>query len=133
MSKPNYAVLAIILFITEVIIATKLNDYHFIRHYFGDFLVVILLYFMVKAVINISAKPLAINIFIFATLLEIAQYFHLADKLGLAQGGIARIVIGTSFSVSDLVMYALGCLVVYWFDILVTSTANGKERNFNNV
>ena len=133
MSKPNYAVLAIILFITEVIIATKLNDYHFIRHYFGDFLVVILLYFMVKAVINISARPLAINIFIFATLLEIAQYFHLADKLGLAQGGIARIVIGTSFSVSDLVMYALGCLVVYWFDILVTSTANGKERNFNNV
>ena len=119
MSKPTYAILAIILFITEVIIATKLNDYHFIRHYFGDFLVVILLYFMVKTVINVSPKPLAISIFIFATALEIAQYFHLADKLELAQGGIARIVIGTSFSVSDLVMYALGCIAVYWFDLLV--------------
>ena len=32
---------AIGLFIVEVIIATKLNDYHFIRAYFGDFLVVI--------------------------------------------------------------------------------------------
>ncbi|HFC92738.1 MAG TPA: DUF2809 domain-containing protein [Leucothrix mucor] len=119
MSKLTYATLAIILFITEVIIATKLNDYHFIRHYIGDFLVVILLYFMLKVVINVSSKPLAISIFIFATVVEIAQYFHLADQLGLAQGGLARIVIGTSFSVSDLVMYALGCIVVYWFDLLV--------------
>ncbi|MCK5918776.1 MAG: DUF2809 domain-containing protein [Cocleimonas sp.] len=114
MSKRTYAILAISLFITEIIIATKLNHYHFIRHYLGDFLVVILLYFMVKAVINVRGKPLAISIFIFATLLEISQYFHLADRLELAQGGVARIVIGTSFSMLDLVMYALGCIVVYY-------------------
>lgn len=121
-----YALLALLLFITEVIIATKLNHYPFIRHYFGDFLVVILLYFIVKAVTNIKAKPLAIGVFIFALSVETSQYFHLADHLGLAQGGILRIVIGTSFSVSDVVMYAGGTLFVYWFDLLVL---NKKEKD----
>jgi hypothetical protein len=114
-----YTLLAILLLITEVIIATKLNHYPFIRHYFGDFLVVILLYFMVKAVININAKPLAIGVFLFAVGIETTQYFHLADHLGLARGNMLRIVIGTSFSVSDLAMYATGTLFVYWFDLLV--------------
>lgn len=123
-NKLTYAVLASFLFISEVIIATKLNDFHYIRHYFGDFLVVILLYFMVQTAVNINPKPLAISILIFATLLEITQYFHLADVLGLAQGGILRIVIGTSFSVSDLVMYALGCWVVYLLDILIIKNKN---------
>ena len=105
---------ALALFIVEVIIATKLNHYLFIRAYFGDFLVVILLYCAVKSVWTVEAKRLAINVFILATLIEIAQYFQIADKLQLT--GWARVVVGTSFSFHDLIMYAAGCLTAWWLD-----------------
>lgn len=54
---------AIALFVIEVIIATKLNHYTFIRAYFGDFLVVILVYCAVKAFWNVEAMRLAIGVF----------------------------------------------------------------------
>ncbi|MEN9502222.1 MAG: hypothetical protein RI964_1507 [Pseudomonadota bacterium] len=107
-------ILAVALFAIEVFIATQLNAYLFIRAYFGDFLVVILLYCAVKSVWTVEAKRLAINVFILATLIEIAQYFQIADKLQLT--GWARIVLGTSFSFHDLIMYAAGCLTAWWLD-----------------
>ena len=107
-------ILAVALFAIEVFIATQLNGYPFIRAYFGDFLVVILLYCAIKSVWEIDAKYLAINVFIFATLLEIAQYFQIADKLQLT--GWARIVVGTNFSFHDLIMYAAGCITAWWLD-----------------
>lgn len=103
---------AITLFVVEVIIATQLNGYHFIRAYFGDFLVVILVYCTVKAVWNVEPKRLAIGVFAFATIVELAQLFRVADVLQLT--GWARMVVGTSFSFHDLLMYAAGCLVAWW-------------------
>ncbi len=105
---------AIGLFIVEVIIATKLNDYHFIRAYFGDFLVVMLVYCAVKAFWNVEPKRLAIGVFVFACMIEVAQWFRLADVLHLT--GWTRVVLGTSFSFHDILMYAAGCLAVYWLD-----------------
>lgn len=105
---------AIALFVVEVIIATKLNGYHFIRAYFGDFLVVILVYCAVKAFWNVEPKRLAIGVFAFAVAVELAQLFRLADVLQLT--GWARVVLGTSFSFHDLLMYAAGCVAVWWVD-----------------
>ena len=114
MTKKHYALAAIALFIVEVIIATKLNDYHFIRAYFGDFLVVILVYCAVKAFWNVEATRLAIGVFAFAVAVELAQWLRVADVLQLT--GWARVVVGTSFSFHDLLMYAAGCIVVWWVD-----------------
>ncbi|MDD5391686.1 MAG: DUF2809 domain-containing protein [Thiothrix sp.] len=114
MMNVKYALVAIALFIVEVIIATKLNNYHFIRAYFGDFLVVILLYCLLKAVYDFDPKRLAIGIFAFSVVVEVAQYFRIADVLQLT--GWARVVVGTSFSFHDVLMYAAGCGVVYWVD-----------------
>ncbi|HRJ53419.1 MAG TPA: DUF2809 domain-containing protein [Candidatus Thiothrix moscowensis] len=105
---------AIILFVVEVIIATKLNHYHFIRAYFGDFLVVILVYCAVKAFWKVEATRLAIGVFVFAVAVELAQLFRVADTLQLT--GWARVVVGTSFSFHDILMYAAGCLVIWWLD-----------------
>lgn len=105
---------AIALFVIEVIIATKLNDYTFIRAYFGDFLVVILVYCAVKALWNVEAMRLAIGMFAFAVVVELAQLFRVADVLQLT--GWARVVVGTSFSFHDVWMYAAGCFVVWWVD-----------------
>ena len=112
--KRMMLILAITLFTIEVFIATQLNAYPFIRAYFGDFLVVILLYCAVKSVWTVEAKRLAINVFIFAALIEIAQYFQITDKLQLT--GWARVVVGTSFSFHDLIMYAAGCITAWWLD-----------------
>ena len=103
---------ALALFIVEVIIATKLNHYLFIRAYFGDFLVVILVYCAVKAFWNVKPKRLAIGVFAFSLAVELAQLFRVADVLQLT--GWARVVVGTSFSFHDVLMYAVGCVVVWW-------------------
>ena len=105
---------ALVLFIVEVIIATKLNHYPFIRAYFGDFLVVLLMYCAVLAVWDVEAKRLALGVFIFACIIELAQLFKLADHLELT--GAARIILGTSFSWHDILMYAAGCLTAYSLD-----------------
>ena len=106
---------AITSFFIEVIIATKLNDYTFIRAYFGDFLVVMLVYCAVKAFWNVEATRLAIGVFAFAMVVELAQLFRVADVLQLT--GWARVVVGTSFSFHDVLMYAAGCAVVWWVDM----------------
>ena len=106
---------AITLFFIEVIIATKLNDYTFIRAYFGDFLVVILVYCAVKAFWDVEAIRLAIGVFAFAMVVELAQLFRVAEVLQLT--GWARVVVGTGFSFHDVLMYAAGCIVVWWVDM----------------
>lgn len=115
-SKKAYLWLTIILFVTEVFIAMVVPSDSFIRHSVGDFLVVILIYCFVKSLIDVESLSLAIGVWIFSFIIEFAQYFHLVDVLGI-ENKIARIVIGTSFSMGDLVMYTLGCIVVYSVDV----------------
>lgn len=102
---------ALLLFAIEVVIATQLNHAFFIRAYFGDFLVVILVYCAIAACFQIEPQRLALGVFIFACSIELAQLFKLADLLKLT--GTARIILGTSFSWVDILMYALGCLSIY--------------------
>ena len=116
---------AIALFVIEAIIDTKLNDYTFIRAYFGDFLVVILVYCAVKAFWDVEPKRLAISVFAFSLAVELAQLFRVADVLQLT--GWARVVVGTSFSFHDVLMYAAGCVTVWWVD------ARLNARNLGSV
>ena len=78
------------------------------------FLVVMLVYCAVQAFWDVEPKRLALGVFVFACMIEVAQWFQLADVLHLT--GWARVVLGTSFSFHDIVMYAAGCLAVYWLD-----------------
>lgn len=115
---------AIVLFVVEVIIATKLNNHYFIRAYFGDFLVVMLVYCAVKVFWHVEPKRLAIGVFMFACAIELAQLFRLADVLNLT--GWARVVLGTSFSFHDILMYAAGCVAIWWLDARLLSTKSSK-------
>lgn len=107
----TYFALAILLFIIEVFIGIYVKD-NFIRPYGGDFLVVILLYFLVKAFFNISVFRAAIYVLMFAFAVEFAQYFKIVEILGLQDSKLARIVIGTSYAFEDLVAYFLGIATV---------------------
>lgn len=119
-SKPRYAVLALALFVTEYLIATRWKHLPFVRGELGDYLVVILLFAMVRAVWSVASRSLAVAIFVFSCLVECAQGLALADRLGFARGSWPSIIIGTTFQWSDIAMYAAGCVTVWlaapWLD-----------------
>jgi hypothetical protein len=94
---------------TEIIIALFIND-QFIRPYFGDFLVVILIYCFIRTFIQSSAWPVALFVLIFSFTVEILQYCNLIKTLGLENNEFAKAVLGTSFSWNDIIMYVIGVI-----------------------
>lgn len=117
----KYLMIAIFLFLIEVLIATKLKDFFFIRAYLGDVFVVMLIYYFVLALIDFNKTKLIIGIFIFSCLIEFAQYFHFAEVLGFRDNKIMMIVLGNSFSWIDILCYAAGCLLLYLFEVQIFS------------
>lgn len=128
--KRQHLLIAVLVFIAEILIATTFAHTGFIRPFLGDYLVVILLYHLFKSFRDIAPLKLAIGVFVFACLVETAQFFQLADVLGFARGSVMSIIIGTSFSWTDIVMYWLGCVTAYGFDRFLLSTApSTKHKN----
>ena len=125
----KYLLITLGLFIAEVLIATIFSGNQFIRAYLGDYLVVILLYCLVKSFYDVSPLILSVSIFIFACGVEIAQYFRLADVLGLRPGSILSTLVGTSFSWIDILMYFAGsltaCFASIWY--LPNSVSQNKS------
>lgn len=73
---------------------------------------VILLYYFIKAFIETKSIYIVTGTVFFAYLVEIAQYFHIADILGV-ENKILRIMIGSSFSWGDIVCYTIGGVICY--------------------
>jgi hypothetical protein len=111
--KLKYFLLSILIFLVEVIIATVLKDQFFIRAYLGDVIVVMLLYTLVKSFFITNDTKLILGIFAFSCLIEFAQFFKIADKLGFPEGSLMYIVVGNSFSWIDILCYGVGCLILY--------------------
>jgi hypothetical protein len=107
----HYFYLSLLLFAIEIIIAKYVHD-DFVRPYIGDLLVVMLIYCVLKTFINAKVLPTAIGVLLFSFLIEILQYFNIVELLGLQQFKIARIIIGTSFSWADIIMYTIGVFIV---------------------
>jgi Protein of unknown function (DUF2809) len=106
-----YFLLTVVLFVIEVIIAKYVHD-EFIRPYIGDLLVVMLVYCFVKSFLNTAVLQTALAVLLFSYSVEFLQYANIVKLLGLQNYKIARIVIGTSFSWIDMLLYTLGILLV---------------------
>jgi hypothetical protein len=113
----KYLLLTVILFATEVMIGTYLHD-AIIRPYGGDFLAVILIYCFVKSFLNTRLLPTVVCVLLLAYVVEISQYFHLINIVGLQNSKAARVIMGTSFSWTDMLMYTLGMIIVWIFEML---------------
>ena len=116
----RYLMLTVLLFIIELIIGIYVHD-KIIRPYIGDLLVVILLYCLLKSFIEIPLIPAAIGVLIFAYIVEISQYFDIVDRIGLGSYKLARIIIGTSFSWTDMLCYTIGIGIVIITEKLIRS------------
>ncbi|MDY7395799.1 DUF2809 domain-containing protein [Aureibaculum sp. 2210JD6-5] len=111
MFNKAYFILAIILLAVEIYIGVYVKD-SFVRPYFGDFLVVILIYCTLKSFWNATPFKVAIYVLLFSFVIEFLKYFKLVEILRLQENKLASIVIGTSFSWHDLVAYFLGIVAV---------------------
>ena len=122
----RYFLYAIILFVTEILIAIFAHD-PIIRPYVGDVLVVMLIYCSVKALFNTPVVATAILVLIFSYVIETLQYFRLVKLLGLHHSSLARTVIGTSFAWTDILAYTVGVGIILWGEKIFK-----HQRSFRN-
>ena len=108
-----YLIITVLLFLTEIVIATVLKHNFFVRAYLGDVFVVMLMYYFIKAFFDFEPVKLISGIFIFSCLIEFLQYFHFAEELGFKDNRLMMIVLGNSFSWLDILCYFAGCLVLF--------------------
>lgn len=120
----KYFLIAVVLFVVEVLIALFVND-RIIRPYVGDYLVVILLYCAVRSVIDTTINNAAIGVLIFAYAVEVLQYLNLVARLGLANNTFANVVIGNRFEWIDILAYTLGIVTV----VILERKPMNTERN----
>lgn len=113
--RPSYFIATIILFAAEVLIALFLND-RFIRPYFGDFLVVILVYCFVRSFFDTPVITTAIGVLVFAFAIEFLQYLNLLKLFHRENSKLAKIVLGSSFEWIDLLAYTLGIAAIIIFE-----------------
>ena len=125
--------IAIFIFVVEVLIATELKNIFFVRAYLGDVFVVMLMYYFIKAFFDFNPTKLIVGIFIFSCLIEFAQYFHFGELLGFKDTRIVIIMLGNSFSWIDILCYFAGCAVIFLFIILDgNKDYSSKSSSTNN-
>lgn len=106
-----YLAATMILLLTEIGIALYVHD-DFIRPYIGDVLVVIVIYCFVRIWIPDGKPLLPLYVFVFATAVEVMQYFDLVTILGLGHNRFFRILLGSVFDLKDILCYGTGCILL---------------------
>ena len=103
---------------TEIVIALFVND-AFVRPYVGDMLVTLLLCCLCRVIVPNNVRLLPVYVFIFATAVEIGQYFDLVALLDLENNRILSIALGRTFSWLDIGCYAGGCAAAFLVDQII--------------
>ena len=107
-----YVISFAILFGIEAAIAMYLKG-GFIRSYLGDLLAVILIYTLIMSCSLLAVKRGLILTASIALLVEVLQLIDLTQFFEGTYKQVATLVFGSHFSWLDLLMYALGILVIY--------------------
>jgi len=115
-----YFLVACLLLTIEYAIATYLKS-GFIRHPFGDFLVVILIYCFIKSFTNLKPKTVGLIVLIVAFSIEFLQLFNILKVLGLQNNYTAKLIFGSTFNITDLIAYVLGIIVTLMIEKIFKS------------
>ncbi len=113
----NYFIAFILLLLTEVLVVQTTG---FIRHTFGDFLAVIVVYCFAKSFLKIAPIKLGIAVLIFSFIIEFLQLTTFLNLLGLGHNKTANIIFGSTFSIGDLVAYTMGIITIILIDKKIT-------------
>lgn len=113
-----YGIAAAILLITEVLIALYVHD-SFIRPYIGDVLVVIVIYTFIRIFIPERYRLLPLWVFLFAVGVEVLQFMHIVELLGLKDNRFFSLLVGSVFDIKDIICYAAGCLLLGGYELFI--------------
>ena len=102
------------IFIVEILIGKYLHD-AFIRPFGGDVLVVILIYAFFRIFLKTNNKQLALGVLIFSFVIEFLQKADYVTWFGWENNRLMSTILGTSFSVYDLLAYFVGYLICLLF------------------
>lgn len=125
-----YTFIFICLLFTEAIIALFVND-SFIRPYLGDVFVTMLICSFLKVIFPKAVASLPIYVLMFSVAVEIGQYFDIVKIMGLENNKFFSVLLGRTFSVIDIICYALGCLLFFIFDFLILKKHQKLKNNRN--
>ena len=104
--RVKYFIGFIIIFLIEVFIAVHVHD-NFIRPYIGDILIIICIYLFAKTIFLNKLKYLSLYILILAIVVEVMQYFNLANN-----NRVMKIILGSTFDIKDIVCYVIGYIII---------------------
>lgn len=110
-ARMNWAMTGIAILAFEIFIAIYARG-GFIRYYLGDVLVAAMLYAFGRAAFRLPPKILALAVFALSLVIETAQYFKVLEILGV-QNSTLRIIFGGTFDWTDIICYAIGCVLAY--------------------
>ena len=122
-----YALATIILIAVEVLIALFVHD-NFVRPYIGDVIVVVVVYCFARIIIPEKVHLLPLYVFLFAVMVEVLQYFHIVDLLGLGNSTFFRVLIGGVFDWKDILCYGVGCILLGAFELFRFRRSHEKEK-----
>ncbi len=123
-----YGIASVVLLIIEIMIGIYAHGW--IRNYLGDVLVVILLYTLFRAVSPVWPGKwyvLPTIILVSAFVVEFLQLWGFCDRLGITDR-LIRILIGTGFSVIDLLCYAVGIVPCYISEYIIIRNKNLRTK-----
>ena len=123
--QPYYFAVFYTLLLIEIAIALFLKG-GFIRHTFGDFLSVIVLYCLIKSFIDIRPIILAVIVLLIAFAIEFLQLANILEYLNLRDNTFIATVFGTSFSIQDLIAYTLGTVFIMVTDLIISKRTSKK-------
>ena len=107
----KYFLLTIIIFVVEVLIALYVDD-KLIRPFIGDALIVILIYCFLRIFLNVNYQKVAFGVLLFASFIEMLQYFDYVKLLGLENNRIISVALGRTFEWLDFAAYFVGFLMI---------------------
>lgn len=118
LKKTHYLVLTMLFLLIELCIDQFFHD-RFIRPVLGDYLIVFLVYFGLKTLINLKPVTAVIIATFFAYVVETMQYINILSLLNLKPNTLTRLTLGSSFSWEDMLAYTLGGLTIYYLEYYV--------------
>ena len=119
MKRLIFGLTALLLLGIEIIIGMYATGW--IRNYLGDVLVVVLIYAIIRTIT--PNKPdkwyvLPTIVLIFSFMVEFLQLWGFCDRFGITNR-LLRIIIGTGFSIVDLLCYTIGVVPCYVCEYII--------------
>lgn len=105
----SFLAVFVLLLAVEVLIALFVHD-DFVRPYVGDMIVTVVVWSFMRIIFPDRFKLMSLYVMIFAILVEVSQYFHYTELLGITNPVLVTMM-GTSFAWADIACYAVGCVI----------------------